>query len=95
MIANKGLRIRGTLQNVQSDVTTGTGDDLKGKVSRKKFAVFVSGGGSNFKSLHEAIANGSIYGDITVLVTNKPGIFFLFLFAHSQVSSSVFFHAFG
>ncbi|KAI5672946.1 hypothetical protein M9H77_13310 [Catharanthus roseus] len=72
MIANKGLRIRGTLQNVQSDVTTGTGDDLKGKVSRKKFAVFVSGGGSNFKSLHEAIANGSIYGDITVLVTNKP-----------------------
>lgn len=35
-------------------------------------AVFVSGGGSNFKSIHEASVNGLVYGDVAVLVTNKP-----------------------
>ncbi|CAK7343808.1 unnamed protein product [Dovyalis caffra] len=41
-------------------------------VKRKKLAVFVSGGGSNFKSIHEACFQGLIHGDIVVLVTNKP-----------------------
>ncbi|CAL0323378.1 unnamed protein product [Lupinus luteus] len=40
-------------------------------VRRKKLAVFVSGGGSNFRSIHEASLKGSIHGDIVVLVTNK------------------------
>ncbi|XP_022155077.1 phosphoribosylglycinamide formyltransferase, chloroplastic [Momordica charantia] len=49
---------------------------LEGEVSRtvirrKKLAVFVSGGGSNFRSIHEASLEGSINGDIVVLVTNK------------------------
>ncbi|MED6182989.1 Phosphoribosylglycinamide formyltransferase (GART) [Stylosanthes scabra] len=41
-------------------------------VRRKKLAVFVSGGGSNFKSIHEASLKGSLHGDVLVLVTNKP-----------------------
>ncbi|PNX79262.1 phosphoribosylglycinamide formyltransferase chloroplastic-like [Trifolium pratense] len=40
---------------------------------RKKLAVFVSGGGSNFKSIHEASKRGSLHGDVVVLVTNKSG----------------------
>ncbi|KAF1883227.1 hypothetical protein Lal_00030331 [Lupinus albus] len=40
-------------------------------VRRKKLAVFVSGGGSNFRSIHEASLKESLHGDIVVLVTNK------------------------
>lgn len=40
---------------------------------RKKLAVFVSGGGSNFKAIHEATLAGSVHGDVVALVTNKPG----------------------
>lgn len=40
---------------------------------RKNLAVFVSGGGSNFRSIHNASSNGLIHGDVVVLVTNKPG----------------------
>ncbi|KAK7336329.1 hypothetical protein VNO77_16866 [Canavalia gladiata] len=40
-------------------------------VTRKKLAVFVSGGGSNFRSIHEASKRGSLHGDVLVLVTNK------------------------
>ncbi|KAG6412099.1 hypothetical protein SASPL_124766 [Salvia splendens] len=43
----------------------------KHKVSLKKLAVFVSGGGSNFRSIYEATLNGSVHGDIVALVTNK------------------------
>ncbi|OVA20039.1 Formyl transferase [Macleaya cordata] len=32
------------------------------RVQRKKLAVFVSGGGSNFRSIHEAAVRGSVYG---------------------------------
>ncbi|KAL0442999.1 UNVERIFIED_CONTAM: Phosphoribosylglycinamide formyltransferase, chloroplastic [Sesamum latifolium] len=46
-------------------------DKPKAKIRRKNLAVFVSGGGSNFRSIHEATLNGSVYGDIVVLVTNK------------------------
>ncbi|RAL53246.1 hypothetical protein DM860_006918 [Cuscuta australis] len=38
---------------------------------KKKFAVFVSGGGSNFKAIHKATLQGSIQGEVVVLVTNK------------------------
>lgn len=41
------------------------------KPNRKNLAVFVSGGGSNFKAIHAAVLNGSILGDVVVLVTNK------------------------
>ena len=45
------------------------------KPRRKNLAVFVSGGGSNFKSIHLATLNGAVLGDVVVLVTNKRGIF--------------------
>ncbi|XP_062113300.1 phosphoribosylglycinamide formyltransferase, chloroplastic [Humulus lupulus] len=50
-----------------------SGEDLSSGAKRKKLAVFVSGGGSNFRSIHEASLQGSILGDIVVLVTNKRG----------------------
>jgi phosphoribosylglycinamide formyltransferase len=56
-------------------------EEVKGSengVRRKKLAVFVSGGGSNFRSIHEASLGGSIHGDIVVLVTNKHGLFSIF-----------------
>ncbi|XP_021893668.1 phosphoribosylglycinamide formyltransferase, chloroplastic isoform X1 [Carica papaya] len=46
-------------------------NELKTEVKMKKLAVFVSGGGSNFRSLHQACLEGSIHGDVVVLVTNK------------------------
>ncbi|KAF9620581.1 hypothetical protein IFM89_013607 [Coptis chinensis] len=41
-------------------------------VRRKRLAVFVSGGGSNFKSIHEGCVEGLVHGHVAVLVTNKP-----------------------
>ncbi|KAJ7946369.1 Phosphoribosylglycinamide formyltransferase, chloroplastic [Quillaja saponaria] len=43
------------------------------EVRRKKLAVFVSGGGSNFRSIHEAALRGSVHGDVVVLVASKSG----------------------
>lgn len=51
--------------------------DIRSGVRRKKLAVFVSGGGSNFRSIHEAFLHESIHGDIVVLVTNKSGTVFM------------------
>lgn len=42
---------------------------------KKKLAVFVSGGGSNFRSIHNASIQGLVHGDVAVLVTDKPGYF--------------------
>lgn len=49
------------------------GEDVKHGVKKKKLAVFVSGGGSNFRSIHEACIAGSVHGEVVVLVTNKGG----------------------
>ncbi|XWS19339.1 hypothetical protein CRYUN_Cryun31cG0006800 [Craigia yunnanensis] len=46
-------------------------EDSKSWVKRKRLAVFVSGGGSNFRSIHQACVEGSVNGDVVVLVTNK------------------------
>ncbi|KAK2992234.1 hypothetical protein RJ640_005721 [Escallonia rubra] len=46
-------------------------EDLEAGFRRKKLAVFVSGGGSNFRSIHEATVKGTVAGDIVVLATNK------------------------
>lgn len=53
-------------------------DKPKAKITRKNLAVFVSGGGSNFRSIYEGTRNGSVLGDVVVLVTNKHGIFMFF-----------------
>ena len=39
----------------------------------KRLAVFVSGGGSNFKAIHQAILRGEIGAEVAVVVTNVPG----------------------
>ncbi|KAI4365040.1 hypothetical protein MLD38_021060 [Melastoma candidum] len=44
-----------------------------GGLRRKKLAAFVSGGGSNFRAIHEACLAGLVHGDVAVLVTNKGG----------------------
>lgn len=53
---------------VKAKMGIDNGEELRQGVSRKKLAVFVSGGGSNFRSIHEARING----DIVVLVASKP-----------------------
>ncbi|CAI6000326.1 unnamed protein product [Closterium sp. NIES-64] len=39
---------------------------------RARLAVFVSGGGSNFKAIHAACADGRVIGDVVVVVSDKP-----------------------
>ncbi|KAL1805873.1 hypothetical protein ACET3Z_028941 [Daucus carota] len=56
---------------VKAKVGSDGGEELGEGVGRKKLAVFVSGGGSNFRSIHEAILDGRINGDIVVLVASK------------------------
>ena len=38
----------------------------------KKIAVFVSGGGSNFKAIHQQIIQGNILGKIVMVFSNNP-----------------------
>lgn len=47
------------------------GEVSKTVIQKKKLAVFVSGGGSNFRSIHEASLEGLVHGEIVVVVTNK------------------------
>ncbi|XP_042491773.1 phosphoribosylglycinamide formyltransferase, chloroplastic [Macadamia integrifolia] len=67
----KRLECRNAVE-VVGDLTE-SGKVSMNDVRRKKLAVFVSGGGSNFRSIHEATVQGSVHGDVVVLVTNKPG----------------------
>ncbi|CAH8254107.1 unnamed protein product [Arabidopsis lyrata] len=46
-------------------------DGSRDEPKRKKLAVFVSGGGSNFRKIHEGCSDGSVNGDVVLLVTNK------------------------
>ncbi|KAL6646112.1 hypothetical protein ACP70R_017720 [Stipagrostis hirtigluma subsp. patula] len=48
-------------------------DSDGGGVTRKRLAVFVSGGGSNYRAIHEAAGHGRVNGDVVALVTDKPG----------------------
>jgi len=38
-----------------------------------KLAVFVSGGGSNFRTIHAGILEGRINGEVVAVVSDKPG----------------------
>ncbi|KAL3675706.1 hypothetical protein R1sor_025654 [Riccia sorocarpa] len=49
-----------------------TGDADEGFI-RSKLAVFLSGGGSNFRALHASTLSNSIFGDIVVVVSDRPG----------------------
>lgn len=41
-------------------------------LQKKKLAVFVSGGGSNFKAIQAAIAEGTVHGEVVAVVSNAP-----------------------
>ncbi|KAL2483934.1 Phosphoribosylglycinamide formyltransferase [Forsythia ovata] len=72
LLASTNLRHRNCVVKTEHKVVSDIEEDnLKSKVRRKNLAVFVSGGGSNFRSIFEATLNGSVHGDIFVLVTNK------------------------
>ncbi|KAK2653038.1 hypothetical protein Ddye_012894 [Dipteronia dyeriana] len=64
-----------SVEKVKDDVVVADADEKNNKagIIKKKLAVFVSGGGSNFRSIHEGCVGGSVYGDVSVLVTNKHG----------------------
>ncbi|KAG9141600.1 hypothetical protein Leryth_022370, partial [Lithospermum erythrorhizon] len=47
-------------------------EGLEKIVKKKKLGVFVSGGGSNFRPINQAILDGDVNGELVVLVTNKP-----------------------
>lgn len=49
-----------------------------------RLAVFASGGGSNFKAILEAVAEGRLPAEVRLLVCNKPGIGAL---AHAEAAS--------
>ncbi|KAM3283437.1 phosphoribosylglycinamide formyltransferase, chloroplastic [Capsicum chacoense] len=68
---NKKIECRNCLQRVESEGSTVLDDGVSKQVRKKKLAVFVSGGGSNFKSIYEATADGIVHGVVVVLVTNK------------------------
>lgn len=80
--ARKNHLSHGRKHNVRirsSDLSSNTSveeenDDQWGFV-KTKLAVFVSGGGSNFRAIHKSIQEGKIYGEIAVVVSDKPGMF--------------------
>lgn len=43
-----------------------------GSSAKAKLAVFVSGGGSNFRKIHEACLSGTINADVAVVVSDVP-----------------------
>ncbi|KAL5773154.1 hypothetical protein ACOSQ2_013078 [Xanthoceras sorbifolium] len=64
------------VEKVRDDVIVAAAADekvTKAGIRKKKLAVFVSGGGSNFRSIHEGCVGGWVHGDVSVLVTNKHG----------------------
>lgn len=72
------MRIRPLVKAASFAPTVAEADGSRDEAGRrKKLAVFVSGGGSNFKKIHEGCIGGSVKGDVVLLVTNKKGISFL------------------
>ncbi|KAF8104170.1 hypothetical protein N665_0177s0026 [Sinapis alba] len=66
------MRIRPLVKAASFAPTIAEADGSRDEARRrKKLAVFVSGGGSNFKKIHEGCIGGSVKGDIVLLVTNK------------------------
>ncbi|CAN8303787.1 unnamed protein product [Cochlearia groenlandica] len=65
------LRIRPLVKAASVSPTVAELDSSRDRTIRKKLAVFVSGGGSNFKKIHEGCLSGLVKGDVVLLVTNK------------------------
>ncbi|KAM7525267.1 hypothetical protein LguiA_015169 [Lonicera macranthoides] len=69
IVASNILKCRNSVEKAES--STDYGEDTRTGFRNKNLAVFVSGGGSNFRSIHEATLRGSVHGDIVVLVASK------------------------
>lgn len=61
-------RLEGGAENTRQ---SGGHDD---GLARAKLAVFVSGGGSNFRAIHAGCKKNAIHGDVAFVVSDKPGI---------------------
>ncbi|XP_009772154.1 phosphoribosylglycinamide formyltransferase, chloroplastic [Nicotiana tabacum] len=59
------------LQGIEKEFVTIPNNCVSKELKKKKLAVFVSGGGSNFRSIYEATIEGTVHGEVAVLVTNK------------------------
>lgn len=66
------------MQRIEREAITVPDSDVSKELTKKKLAVFVSGGGSNFRSIYEATLEGTVHGEVAVLVTNKKGRVFFF-----------------
>lgn len=47
-------------------------DHSSAQAPKKRLAVFVSGGGSNFRAIHAATQQGAMAGEVAVVVSNAP-----------------------
>ncbi|KAH7424659.1 hypothetical protein KP509_11G018400 [Ceratopteris richardii] len=64
LLCSEGVRVYASVDENVENKDTG--------FQRKKLAVFVSGGGSNFRALHEACLQNRIFGDCVLVVSDKP-----------------------
>ena len=71
----RGFVCRNSVQETEGSLGSKGSQNSEMPIRRKRLAVFVSGGGSNFRSIHEATLGGPVHGDVVVLVTDKPGAF--------------------
>ncbi|XP_075486638.1 phosphoribosylglycinamide formyltransferase, chloroplastic-like [Primulina tabacum] len=72
-LSKRNLQFINNVVRLESKGSIDVGEDNPvSEIKKKNLAVFVSGGGSNFRSIHEAGLSGSFHGDIAVLVTDKP-----------------------
>ncbi|XP_023770072.1 phosphoribosylglycinamide formyltransferase, chloroplastic [Lactuca sativa] len=71
LVASRRRVLKCRSSNEQLETSFDESESLKNGVRRKNLAVFVSGGGSNFRAVHQAILSGDVHGRFVVLVTNK------------------------
>lgn len=62
-------------------------------LARAQLAVFVSGGGSNFRAIHAGCKKNAIHGDVAFVVSDKPGILHSlpFSFSFSMIVGLLYF----
>ena len=69
--ATEGISVE-SIGDMLADVEPGGATDVD-DFPRARLAVFVSGGGSNMRAIHQACREGRVYGDIALVVSDKPG----------------------
>ena len=61
-----------SIGDMLADVEPGAATDVD-DFPRARLAVFVSGGGSNMRAIYCACSEGRVYGEIALVVSDKPG----------------------